>query len=121
MSMLNIFINSPLENRGYNLNNYFIEMLTNNLMLHFIMLYLIFMLIMMVISRLIIDSNINLDKIKNLPLPLKVSLFLHSIVVKLVNVWRFSVNGWLLFGLSMLFFFTCGSAYSFYVALSLLK
>jgi hypothetical protein len=117
----NLFINSPLENEVYNLNNYFIEMLNNNLMLHFVMLHLTFMLIVMFTSKIIIESKVNLDKIKNLPLPLKVSSFIHSIVVRVVNTWKSGVNYWILTILFFIMLFNSVSVYSFYVLLSLLK
>ena len=82
----NLFVNSPLENEGYYLNNYFIEMLTNNLMLHFVMLHLTFMLIVMFTSKIIIESKVNLDKIKNLPL--KVYSFHSSKISKYLEIWR---------------------------------
>ena len=114
-------INSPLEVNNFPFKDYFVDLLSNNLILHFIMIYLIFMLIIITISRIIIESNVNLDKIKNLPLPIIISSYIHSFVVKLVNVWRYSVNYWLLYTLVCLLLFNCACVYSFYMALSVIN
>ena len=66
-------------------------------------------------------SSQSLDKIKNLPLPITISSYIHSFVVKLVNVWRYSVNYWLLYTLVCLLLFNCACVYSFYMALSVIN
>jgi hypothetical protein len=59
------FINSPLEE---NLFPHIIDVLSNNLLLHFIILYLLIMLLIIFTCKFILKDNIEFTKIKNNPL-----------------------------------------------------
>ena len=63
----NCFINSPLE-QSDSRNQFVIETITNNLLLHFIMLYLLCMVLVIFISKLLINQDFQFNKIKNYPL-----------------------------------------------------
>lgn len=58
------FINSPLELGDNSLVSFLFTSLSNSLYLHYICLYLIFMLIVIYTCKYIIDRNINLEPIK---------------------------------------------------------
>lgn len=75
------FINAPLES----LDPTIMEILNTTLLLTFIMTYFIFMSIVFFTSKLIIASNINVDK-----LPL--SKYIHKYLGKLVTLTNKSIN-----------------------------
>jgi len=114
------FINSALEN-GDVLNlafkEYIIEILTTNILLHLVMMYLLFMLIIIYTSKIILEKKINFDKLKEYPL----GKMTHYILIKLINIWRLNADIWVYLILISLFIFTGASAYSFYLILSVLN
>jgi hypothetical protein len=59
------FINSPLEE---NIIPHIINVLSNNLQLHFIILYLLIMLLIIITCKYILKDNIEFTKIQNNPL-----------------------------------------------------
>ena len=111
------FINSALEN-GEILNiaikEDIINILTTNIFLHLVMMYLLFMLIVIYTSKIILEKKINFDKLKEFPL----GEYIHYIFIKLINIWRLNADIWVYLILISLFIFTGGSAYSFYLLLS---
>ena len=58
----NSFIQSPLEE---NLTSHIINVLSDNLLLHFIILYLLIMLLIIISCKFIIKDNIEFTKIQN--------------------------------------------------------
>lgn len=111
------FINSALEN-GEILNlaikEDIINILTTNILLHLVMMYLLFMLIVIYTSKIILEKKINFDKLKKYTL----GKYIDYILVKIINLWRLNVDIWVYLILISLFIFTGGSAYSFYLLLS---
>ena len=85
----NTFINSPLESGELSLmvKNQLIELLTYELMIHFIMTYLIFMLIFIFTIKVLIDHNISLDKIKHMR-----PLWLGNIIYNIINYFVIFLN-----------------------------
>lgn len=83
-----IIINSPLENTEILRIDQAIELLNTNLSLHFIILYLLFMVLIIFTSKLLIEKNIKLDNIKNLPL----GYYIHFIFNKIINIWNINAN-----------------------------
>ena len=67
----NFFIESPLESSELSpivIQNQVIELLNYNLVLHYVMIYLIIKCIFIFKVKLITDNNISIEFIKNLPL-----------------------------------------------------
>src|SRR5258708_18606759 len=62
----NFFIKSPLEH-GDAITKFFIETLTDNLLLHFIILYFIVILTIIIICKLNLPKEPQFPKIKSLP------------------------------------------------------
>jgi hypothetical protein len=78
-----IIINSPLESNditNLNIKTDLITMLNYNLTVNLIMIYLIFMLTLIFIFKFVLDKNISLDKIKNLPLGNYIKLLLIKLI-----------------------------------------
>jgi len=77
-------INSPLELSEIgtsNIKNDLITMLSYNLTINLIMIYFIFMLIFIFLFKFVLDNNISLEKVKNLPL----GYYIHLILSKLIS------------------------------------
>jgi len=115
----NNLINSSLE-KGDLLNFPFkdeiIHNLSLNLTLHYVMIYLMFMLFIIVTSKVIIDNNIQFDNIKSYPL----GKYIHYFLIKYTTMWGKRANLWIYFILFSLIFFTCVSTYSISLILSVL-
>nr|YP_009690183.1 hypothetical protein PPIT_000080 [Porodaedalea pini]QEG56963.1 hypothetical protein PPIT_000080 [Porodaedalea pini] len=114
---INKFINSPLE-KGDILNIPFvksvIEIISTNLILHFVIIYLLIMLVIIFSCKIIIDKEINFNKVLDYPL----GKYIHKFLTFYVNIWRNSANIWIYFILFCLIIFNCSSAYSFYKILA---
>jgi len=115
----NGFINSPIElgELSGSTKSIVIDLLTSNLTLHFITLYLMVMFLLIFTSKLIIDNNIQLDFIKNYPL----GKHLYFAVNKYVSFWTTTANLWLYFIMFSLFIFTSASTFSIYQILTILN
>jgi len=115
----NNLINSSLE-KGDLLNIPFkdeiIHNLSLNLTLHYVMIYLMFMLFVIITSKVIIDNNIQFDNIKSYPL----GKYIHYFLIKYITMWGKRANLWIYLILFSLFFFTCVSTYSISLILSVL-
>lgn len=107
---INFPINSPLENSDLSGLSPIIDLLNSNLLLHFIMLYLIFMVLLIFTSKLLIEKKFNLEGIKKIPL----GYYIHFLLTKLINIWKLNSNLWIYFILINLFIFTFFSSYSLY-------
>lgn len=113
----NIFIKSPLETDiTLTIKSQLIDLLSLNLALHLMMLYLIFMLIFIFSIKLIIDNKISLEIIKKLPL----GSFLFNLLNKVILVWSKSNTFWVYFLSVSIFIFTGIAAFSLYACLYLL-
>lgn len=80
------------------------------------MLYLLIMLLIIFTCKLIIDSDIQLNKIKEYPL----GNIIHKILVLYISVWKSSANIWIYMIVSGLIIFTLVSTYSTYSILTIL-
>ena len=81
----NIVIESPLESSELTstlIQNQVIELLNYNLLLHFVMIYLIIMCIFIFTVKLITDNNISIEFIKTLPL----GKYIYIIINKILSV-----------------------------------
>jgi hypothetical protein len=110
-------INSPLEkgdmlNISHSFKDQLLEILSTNLTLHFIIVYLSFMLILIFTSKLILEKGWTFNKIKDLPLPFGINNFISSILTRMINVWKLNSNVWIYFIMVTLFIFNCASTYS---------
>jgi hypothetical protein len=83
-----LFINSPLENTELLRINRAIEYLNINLSLHYLILYLIFMVLLIFTSKLLIENNSKLEAIKKLPL----GYYIHFILNKIIKMWIINAN-----------------------------
>jgi hypothetical protein len=112
------FINSPLENGDVNsIKLFLIETLTNNLILQFIIIYLMIMFIIIFTCKLIIEKDIQLNKIKEYPL----GNYIYYILEKYISIWKTSANIWIYLLVFSVLIFSMGSAYSIYQVISFLK
>jgi hypothetical protein len=83
-SINNIIINSPLEN----IKNDLITILSYNLIVNLIMVYFICMLIFIFTFKFVINNNINLEKVKILPL----GYYIHFILSNIILGWQKTKN-----------------------------
>lgn len=113
------FINSPIENGDLDnsIRLFLIETLTNNLILQFIILYLMIMLIIIFTCKLIIEKEIQFNIIKKFPL----GNYIYNILNKYIYIWRTSANIWIYLIVFCIIIFTFGSTYSIYQTISFLK
>nr|YP_009710753.1 hypothetical protein [Amanita thiersii]QFZ98702.1 hypothetical protein [Amanita thiersii] len=116
-----ICINSPLEN-GDSLNEYFIGVLYDNLLLHSIMLYLLFMLIFFITSKLLASTYaspkiVQLSILKKLPISNNISNLLNRIY----SIWHSSYNFWIFLIIFSLICFTSASIFSLYHLMVILQ
>lgn len=86
-----IFINSPLE-ADKELYQFVLNMLNNNILLHFINIYLLTMLLIIFMSKLVLN-NTEFHFLKKYFLGQYISHFL----VKYISIWQKSGNVWIFF------------------------
>jgi hypothetical protein len=103
----NFFIKSPLEN-GDPITKFFLETLTDNLILHFIILYFIVVLTLIIICKINLPKDPQFPKIKGLPF----GNLIHKLLTNYISVWQISSNFWIYFILFFLFLFNLGSLIS---------
>ena len=108
------FINSPLEE---NIIPHIINVLSNNLYLHFIILYLLIMLLIIITCKYILKDNIEFTKIQNNPL----GAWIKNIINKLISTWKISSIFWIYFIIFNLLIFNSASIFSMYNLLVLFK
>nr|YP_004376360.1 hyp4 [Moniliophthora roreri]ADO51587.1 hyp4 [Moniliophthora roreri] len=106
------FIHSPLEN-----NQFIIDILSNNLLLQFIVLYLLIMLILIISSKFLLNESSEFKTINSLPFGGVISYLLK----KYISIWKKSSNIWILLIVFSIFIFNLVSIYSIYNLLLLLK
>lgn len=113
------FINSPLENNEISnpIKQFLIEALTNNLMLHFVILYLMIMFIIIFSCKIIIEKDIQFNFIKQYPL----GNFIHNLLSKYISIWKYSANLWIYLIVFCLLIFTLASTYSLSQIITVLK
>ena len=114
------FINSPIEPNERILIEYydfFTTILQQDYILHFLMIYLIIMLIYLFTIKLILDKNISFEPIKNLPL----GPILFKIITKFISIWKNSLYFWIYFILIFLLIFVSCSTYVLYVCTTILQ
>jgi hypothetical protein len=109
-------INSPLEN-GDVINQILIDNLTNNFLLHIIILYLLTVLIFIIFCKFNLNLQNQLLKIQSLPF----GNLIHKILSKIISLWQISSNIWIYFILFALFIFNLTATYSIYQILVYLK
>lgn len=115
-----IILNSPLEpveSELIQIKADLISVLSNELALHGIMVYLICVLIFIFTIKIVIDKNISIERVKMLPL----GKFIHFILSKLISSWRFTATTWIYIILSILLVFSCSSSYIIYNCIVILK
>jgi hypothetical protein len=103
----NFFIKSPLEN-GEAITKIFIETLTDNLILHFIILYFIVALTIIIFCKFNLPKNPQFPKIKSLPF----GNLIHKLLTQYITVWQISSSFWIYYLLFFLFLFNLGSIIS---------
>ena len=105
-------INSSLDNGDMNIQikNQIIELLGYNLNINSVIIYLILMGILILSVKVITDSNLSLDYIKNWPGGLIIFKFLN----KLLTVWSITNIYWLYFIIFSLLIMMIGSTYGMY-------
>jgi hypothetical protein len=91
--------------------------LSNNLLLHFIILYLLIMLLIIFTCKFIFKDSIEFTKIQNNPL----GVWEKYTVNKFISIWKISSNFWIYFILFNLLVFNSASIYSIYKLLVLFK
>lgn len=109
-------IQSPLEN-GDVINQFLIDNLTNNFLLHIIILYLLTVLIFIIFCKFNLNIQNQLLKIQNLPF----GNLIYKILNKIISLWQMSSNIWIYLILFALFIFNLTATYSIYQILVYLK
>lgn len=116
----NQFINSPLE-KGDLLNSPFLQSISDlihtNLFLHFIILYLLIMLVIIYSCKVLLENNIHFNNILNYPL----GKYIHKILNFYINIWKKNASFWIYFILFSLIIFNCGIVISLYKILSAIQ
>ena len=103
----NFFVKSPLEN-GDAITKFFIETLTDNLILHFIILYFIVGLTIIIFCKFNLPKDPQFPKIKTLPF----GNLIHKLLTHYITVWQISSSFWIYLILFFLFLFNLGSIIS---------
>ena len=98
-------------------DDFIMYILTTNYKLHFIMIYFIVMLFYLFTLKIIIDKNIKLDFLKNLPL----GTYIFSICNKMILIWKNSLYFWIYFLILNLFIFISTSTFTLYGCIFILK
>lgn len=115
------FINSPIETSDLlsdeSIKQFLIDSLTNNLILQFIILYLMIMVIIILTCKLIIEKNIQLTNIKNYPLGNNI----YYIFNKYISIWHSTGNFWIYVIIFSVIIFIIVLVYSNYQIISYLK
>lgn len=102
----------------FNINgNYLNTILTYNLPINLFMIYLVFMPIYIFTFKYVLDSEAFLAKVQKLPL----GKYLHYILDKLINAWKYSSIFWIYLILFFLLIFTSSSSYAIYGCLFILN
>ena len=113
-----IVIDSPLEPDNISiLHDNLNTILTYNLPINLFMVYLVFMLIYIITIKYVLDSEAFLAKVQKLPL----GKYIHYILDKLINVWKYSSIFWIYLILFFLLIFSSSSAYAIYGCLFILN
>jgi len=109
------FINSPLESDKV-LYQFVLDTLNNNLVLHFISIYLLLMLLIIFLAKLILmNSNFNFLEKFNLNNSLKL------LIIKYISIWQKSNHIWIYFIVICLIVFNVASLISLSNLISILK
>lgn len=114
----NASIYSPLEpgDTSITIKNQIIELLSYNLNIHYVMIYLIIMCIFILSIKIIIDLDLSFDYIKNWPF----GTFIYKFISKLLKMWSKTNIYWLYYILFSLLIMMIGSTYGLYGSLVLI-
>jgi len=95
-----------------------IQIITNNVYLHYINIYLLAMLFIIITCRYLIGENqLLLEKLKKLPF----GNFIYKIISWYTNIWVKASIIWLYYIITVVILFNCVSIYSFYHILSIIQ
>ena len=95
-----------------------IQLITNNVYLHYINIYLLGMLFIIITCRYLIgDNQLLLVKLKKLPF----GNFIYKFISWYTNIWVKASIIWLYYIITVVILFNCVSIYSFYHILSIIK
>ena len=111
------FINSPLESTASEILNQTLkadltEMLSDNLFVNLSIVYLLFILVLVLTIRFVVNHAVILNKIKSFNSPF--GKVLYYILSKLVNVWKNASIFWIYFILFTVIWCSFASAYAIY-------
>lgn len=110
-----IIVNSPLEPGDF--NSWLLDILNTQLLLHYVILYLLIMLGIIFICRFVLDKNIQFKPLSENRL-LK---FIFKLINNYINIWKTSSDFWVFLILSSLIIFTITSIFSFTQIISILS
>ena len=110
-----MFINSPLESDKV-LYKFVLDTLNDNLILHFLSIYLLLMLLIIFLAKLnLINSDFNfLEKFY-------INNTLKSLIIKYISIWQKSNNIWIFSIITCVIIFNIASLISFFNLISVLK
>lgn len=95
-----------------------IQIITNNVYLHYINIYLLAMLFIIITCRYLIgDNQLLLEKLKKLPF----GDFIYKIISWYTNIWVKSSIIWIYYIITVVILFNCVSIYSFSHIISIIK
>lgn len=109
-------INSPIEN-----NEEFLQFITNhinnNLIIHFVILYFLFMLIIILTSKWALDNNIQFNWLKGT----SIGNFVHYWLMKYISIWKAHTHIWIIYIIIIVIIFNFVSIYSLNQVLTALE
>lgn len=127
MSDYSIMIDSPLEKTvdsadilSSTLKSDLVIILSHNFLINLAMIYLLCVLTFAFTIRFVVNHDLLLNKVKSL-VPHPYGKILHSILNKLLNLWKNASVLWIYFMLFFLIIFSCASAYAMYGCLFIIE
>ena len=124
INLFKSFMPVPLESTTSEIFNQTLKadlttLLSYNLLINILTVYLLCVLLFAVTIRFVVDHEVILNKVKSFNSPF--GKVLYYILSKLVNVWKNASIFWIYFILFTVILFRCVSAYAIYGCLFLLS
>ena len=98
-----------------------IRLLSESLILHGVIIYMMCTLIYVFTLKLIADKDLYTPKISERVKSLPLGIYIDKFLTKVVKSWRISSNLWLYAIMIVVLIFICGTAFATYVALVVLQ
>lgn len=106
-------MNSPQEQTEV-LLGHVKDFITDNVLLHYIAIYLLFLLLFFIAAKIILDHKIEIKWIQKYPR-------IHGWWLKYLSLYKVSNTAWMLYIIGVLIVINCSSLYSFFKILEVLE